>query len=339
MDLYQAALLRCAGEYGGIAADTLYFGGGTPSLMGGARLASMITTLRKQFDIGEGAEVSAEINPEACDDIFVLPAAAGLNRVSIGMQSAHENELRAVGRQHGMEDTARIVSAARAAGIDNISLDIILGLPEQTEGSLIQSIERAAVLGAAHISCYMLSVEPGTPLYSRMKNQAEACMPDGDMLAELYLAAVERLKVLGYAQYEISNFAWPGKACRHNLKYWRSEPYLGLGPAAHSFLNGRRFYYPSDAAEFMDGRPPIADDDADTAAPTDSWQERLLLQTRLNEGFDLRAAEKMSGFNRAALLRKAKPMLDRGLTRLEGDRLCLSPEGMLLQNDIAARLI
>ena len=332
-DSYKAALLSCARGFGNITADTLYFGGGTPSIIGGKMLAEIIEALRTQFDINSAAEISAEINPEAPDDIFTVPAAAGLNRVSIGMQSAVESELRAVGRRHSHEDTRRTVAAARSAGIGNISLDIIVGLPGQDERSLARSIERAAALNATHVSCYMLSVEPGTPLSER----SGFIPPDGDRLAGLYMFAAKMLIESGYAQYEISNFAKPGYECRHNLKYWKLKPYLGLGPAAHSFLHGRRFYYPPDISRFIQGGPPIEDDTKNSAAPAGSWQERLLLESRLNEGFDMAAA--MPGFDKGLFLRRAKPLLDGGLAYLNGNRFCLTLEGMLLQNAIAAKLI
>ena len=282
LDTYTVALLSSMDQWAErypLTADTLYFGGGTPSLLGGERLAALIRRADDRFGLLSNApEITLEANPaDNLADTLAAFAAAGGNRLSLGMQSIHPSELAVLGRRHTPADVARTVADAHRAGITNISLDIMLGISGQTTATALQSVERAAELGATHVSAYLLKIEPDTPY--------GACpppLPDEDATAELYLAVMECLDALGYRQYEISNTARPGCESRHNLKYWDSRPYLGLGPAASSCLAGRRFTYPRDTAYFVAGGAPV--DDPATATPVGSAEEYALLRLRLTDG-------------------------------------------------------
>lgn len=206
-------------------ADTLYFGGGTPSLLGGRRLQRILEQSREVFGL-EGAEITLEANPaDELKETLRCFAAAGGNRLSLGMQSADREELRWLGRRHTPDQVLAAAEAARKAGIQNLSLDMMLGLEGQTPASVARSAAVCAELGAAHVSAYLLKIEPGTPLGRR----EDLRLPDEEGCAQLYLAACEALEKAGFAQYEISNFAKPGFSSRHNRKYWNGEPYLGIG--------------------------------------------------------------------------------------------------------------
>ena len=282
LDAYTAALIAAMEDWAArypLCADTLYFGGGTPSLLGGQRLADLIRGADRYFGLlSHTPEITLEANPaDDLADTLSAFAAAGGNRLSLGMQSMLPAELAVLGRRHTPADVIRTVADAHRAGINNISLDIMLGISGQTTATALASVERAAELGVTHISAYLLKIEPGTPY-----GVCPPPLPDEDATAELYLAVMERLDALGYRQYEISNTAKPGCESRHNLKYWDSRPYLGLGPAASSCLDGRRFTYPRDTAGFMAGGAPV--DDPATDTPVGSAEEYALLRLRLTDG-------------------------------------------------------
>ncbi len=281
LDDYTDALIRSItywSEATAATADTVYFGGGTPSLLGAHRIERVLSCVRDRFSVSPDAEITMEVNPSReLTDILCAFASHGGNRLSIGMQSAHEDELRLLGRRHTREDVQRAVVSAQKAGIDNISLDVMLGVPASTIDSVCQSVDTAVELGARHVSAYMLKIEPNTP-YGR----CTPSLPDDDMAADMYLAAMERLDSHGFAQYEISNAAILGYESRHNLKYWLSEPYIGIGPAASSFFNNRRFTYSRDISSFMRGDLPSMD--SATAIGVGSEEEYACLRLRLRDG-------------------------------------------------------
>lgn len=231
-------------------------------------LTGILQAVRDHFAIDPAAEITVECNPskDLTGDMEQY-AAAGINRVSIGMQSAVDRERFALGRRAGSGEVARTVAAAKAAGITNISLDVMLGTPKQTPDSLEETFAFIARMQVTHISAYLLKIEPGT--FDRL--QAKLALPEEDTVCQMYLQTVERLGQLGFAQYEISNFARPGYESRHNLKYWLLEPYLGLGPSAHSLWNGRRFYFDRDWIWQDEG-------------PGGDREEQILLGLRLNRG-------------------------------------------------------
>ena len=318
--------------------DTVYFGGGTPNLLGAENLCAVLAAAGKAFALAPDAEITTEANPGSltAEDLHILRR-SGFNRLSLGLQSSHPAELALLGRKHTPEDVAAAVKAARKAGFENISLDLMLGTPGQTVESALQSVDFCAGLGVEHISAYLLKVEPGTPY---AKANMEDRIPDGDGMAELYLAVCERLEQQGYHQYEISNYARSGLISRHNTSYWLGTDYLGLGPAAHSLWKGQRFCFPRDLQSFLQAQNPFALWQQDGMGG--SREEYIMLRLRLTQGLDLTELE--AKWPRAAEenehLRKQIPSLVKaGLAKLEGDRLSLTREGFLVSNGIISRLI
>lgn len=293
--------------------DTVYFGGGTPSILEPQVLTGILQAVRDHFAIDPAAEITVECNPskDLTGDMEQY-AAAGINRVSIGMQSAVDRERFALGRRAGSGEVARTVAAAKAAGITNISLDVMLGTPKQTPDSLEETFAFIARMQVTHISAYLLKIEPGTP-FDRL--QAKLALPEEDTVCQMYLQTVERLGQLGFAQYEISNFARQGYESRHNLKYWLLEPYLGLGPSAHSLWNGRRFYFDRDWVWQDEG-------------PGGDREEQILLGLRLNRGIPA-----------DWLTRDPAPYIAGGFMRRANGRISLTPRGMLVSNTILAELL
>ena len=293
--------------------DTVYFGGGTPSILEPRVLTGILQAVRDHFAIDPAAEITVECNPskDLTGDMEQY-AAAGINRVSIGMQSAVDRERFALGRRAGSGEVARTVAAAKAAGITNISLDVMLGTPKQTPDSLEETFAFIARMQVTHISAYLLKIEPGTP-FDRL--QAKLALPEEDTVCQMYLQTVERLGQLGFAQYEISNFARPGYASRHNLKYWLLEPYLGLGPSAHSLWNGRRLYFDRDWIWQDEG-------------PGGDREEQILLGLRLNRGIP-----------EDWLTHDPAPYIAGGFMRRANGCISLTPRGMLVSNTILAELL
>lgn len=283
MDDYVRAVARCGAEFApqlaGRTADTVYFGGGTPSLIGGARLERMLCTLHSQFSIAPNAEITVECNPDSMtQDLLHVLRRAGVNRLSVGVQSAQDDELRLLGRRHTFAQAQDAIRRAQDAGFDNISLDLMYGLPGQTQARFMQSVEAVLDLQPAHLSCYSLKLEPGTPM-----GQENPVLPDDDAQADLYLALCGRLRRAGFDHYEISNWARPGRASRHNSRYWTLSDYLGLGPGAHSYLAGRRFFYPASLAAFCGDAQPVQEDAVPGFAP---HGEYLMLRLRTADGVD-----------------------------------------------------
>ena len=312
--------------------QTVYFGGGTPNLLGAERLARLLEAVRRAFSVLPDAEITTEANPTQVDAAFFRDLReAGFNRVSMGLQSAQEEELRLLGRKHTARDVERAVAAARQAGFENISLDLMLGLPGGSRERLRSSIDFAAGLGVEHISSYLLKVEEGTPFAARGIQ-----VPEDDETADQYLFCVDELAKRGYAQYEISNFSKPGRESRHNLVYWRGEEYLGLGPGAHSFYGVRRFFYPRDLKAFLEGSPPRPDGEGG------SPEEFAMLNLRLTRGLrreDCRARFGAAGermFETALGNAKKCPP---GLVRADEHSIFFTPEGFLVSNALILRLL
>lgn len=315
--------------------DSLYFGGGTPILLGPARIEKILNAARRYFSL-EQAEITLEANPASTlEPVLRELYAAGVNRLSFGLQSADERELRLLGRRHTAKEAAQAVEQAQRAGFFNLSLDLMLGLPQQTAQSVENSVDFCAKTGVSHISAYLLKVEPGTPFD---QNGVAARCPDADGQADLYLCAVNALEKHGFFQYEISSFAKPGFHSRHNCKYWLGAEYLGLGPAAHSFLGGRRRFFPPDLAVFLSAEDPLAlvTDDGPGGGP----QEFVLLGLRLTQGISRKeGAAAFPDYDWAGLWQKAAPMVRAGYMGQTDDRLFFTPEGFLLSNAILARIL
>ena len=335
---YVNKILNELNRWGGILecppADTLYFGGGTPSLLEYAQIKAIIDKSKDLFSL-ENAEITMEVNPaEDLKEYLFNLSKAGVNRLSIGLQSANENELKLLSRRHTASDVITCVNDAKAAGIDNISLDIMLGIPEQTKESLKRTVDFVLEREPQHISAYLLSLEKGTQLY---KNKASLNIPNDDEAGELYLYTSELLKKAGYERYEISNFAKNGKISKHNTKYWLGDDYLGLGPAAHSFINGKRFYYNRDINAYLTEPEEISDGEGGTA------EERLMLRLRLSIGLSLKEfaneyPELLTQNKINRLAKKAEFFAKGGLVSFNGDVISLTDKGALVSNSIIASL-
>lgn len=315
------------------ALDTIYVGGGTPSLVGGAGLAGLRDVLARSFTWTHDVEWTAEANPESLtEDVARDWVRAGVNRVSLGAQSFDENVLRWMGRMHGADGPARAVASLRTAGIDNLSLDLIFGVPARFQRDWSNDLDRVIELGPEHVSLYGLTAEKGTPL-GRWVEEGREALGSEDQYVEEYLLAAEKLTATGYEHYEVSNFARPGRASRHNQAYWQGVPYLGLGPGSHSFLPPTRYWNVRDWGEYAqrlaEGRSARASEEVvgdESAKLERSW---LGLRTRAGLSVvDLTAEQrrKLAGWQRA------------GLASLTGEVVQLTPQGWLLLDRLVVEL-
>lgn len=315
--------------------DTIYFGGGTPSLLGGEGIARILDGASKSFPILPGAEITVECNPHsALKEEIRLMRSAGVNRLSFGMQSASDEHLKLLGRLHTVAEVSSAVTAAQQAGVEHISLDLMLATPGQEFSHIDAAVSLCSRLGVEHVSSYLLKIEEGTPF---SKNNTAALCPNEDRQADLYQYAVKALESAGYQQYEISNFCRNGHISRHNLKYWDCQPYLGIGPSAHSFIDGRRRYFPRDLAGFLAAANPwelLQDDGAGG-----DLSEYLMLRLRLCEGISFKTLLKRYPQSDLQLLRKkARPFEKAGLLTMDDERIRLTVDGFLVSNGIICEL-
>lgn len=314
----------------GRKADTLYFGGGTPSLLGGRNIA--LITRRAKTLFGVDGEITVECNPSCVEEeFFETVSAAGVNRISLGMQSAVDSERKRLGRSADSKRVEECIRKARAAGINNITVDIMLGVPDQTEESLRETIDFCLKNEVPHISAYMLKLEEGTYYYN---NADKLNLPDEDCTADMYTLLGDILGKNGYRNYEISNFAKPGFEGKHNLKYWNCEEYLGIGPSAHSFIGGKRFYYLRDLDSFRLGCDPVQDGDGGDE------NEYIMLRLRLADGISFDAFKERFGKDfPAEFIARAKDFEQHGLVEVSQSSLHLTRKGFLLSNAIISELI
>lgn len=317
------------GEKLGISADTLYFGGGTPSLLSPEQIGRIIKTARENFSLTD-AEITLECNPSTIyDGFFERVSECGVNRISLGLQSANADERSTLGRKATPQQAEFAVRSAQKSGIDNISLDLMLALPNQTEKSLINSIDFCENVGAKHISAYILKPEQGTPFAKRTSEH-----PSEDFEADMYLFACEQIEKRGYKQYEISNFSKAGFESRHNLKYWQGEEYLGLGPAAHSFIDGKRMFFERDLCAFINGAEPVFD------SLGGDFEEFCMLRLRLAEGLkDEDVVKKFGHSIPSKIFEKAKNLQKHGLLTCDEHSIRLTKQGFLLSNSVISSLI
>lgn len=337
-DRYLQALIESLHQWSAqlhTTADTVYLGGGTPTLLGAHRLARLIAAARDAFSVLNDAEITLEANPgDDLGDILRAFAAVGGNRLSLGVQSVNDRQLQLLGRRHTVADVESAVTAAHRAGISNVSCDLMLGTSEQTIDDIRAAARRFAEWGARHVSAYLLKLENGTP-YA----ESPPVLPDEDAAATLYMEAVAALKEQGYAQYEISNFAHPGFESRHNLKYWNLEPYLGIGPASHSFLNGKRLYYPRSLSAFLDGCEPLPETPDDAVIPENSPAEYAMLRLRLTKGLTEAAFSARFGIPIPNTWRDKAAALPPHLVTVDADGIRLTPEGFLVSDAILAHIL
>ena len=340
MDRYTEALLKHMEELAPYSAahtvDTVYFGGGTPSFLGIKRLCTLLKRIKKLYHVEKDAEITLEANPESLFDARMVRALrrAGFNRISLGVQSANDKELRAVGRIHTFEQVEKSVAAVRKGKIKNLSLDLIYGLPGQTMESWQETLARVTALEPEHLSCYGLKIEEGTPLHAM---QESLSLADDDQQADMYLYACEYLKHLGYEQYEISNFAREGRYSRHNMKYWELEEYAGFGPGAHSDLGGVRYSYVRDLSAycaFVESGSGDLIDQQERIAPRDRDTEYVMLGLRTARGIDKRTFENRFRLPFAPLEAELERFSCSGHAVCEDGRWHLTAEGFLLSNAI-----
>ena len=316
--------LQCKG-------DTLYIGGGTPSVLGAENLKTLVDTCKNDF-LTDDAEITVECNPHGLnEDFFKTLYSCGVNRISMGLQSAVDSERRILGRLSDRNQVENTVKTAQKVGFQNITLDVMLGIPNQTEKSLNETLDFCISLGVPHISAYMLKLEENTRFY---KNQSKYNFPDDDLTADLYLQMCETLENQGIMQYEISNFAKSGFESRHNLKYWHCEEYLGLGPSAHSFLDGKRFYYDRNFESFMNGNSPIQD------GIGGDFTEYAMLNLRLVEGLnENKVFERFGHKVPKEIHEKSKIFIDNGYMIANKNGLALTRKGFLMSNTILAEIL
>ncbi|HAK60647.1 MAG TPA: coproporphyrinogen III oxidase [Nitrospiraceae bacterium] len=321
--------------------DTLYIGGGTPTALSCGQLELVFRTIREQFRISGDAECTVEANPNSItSEGLALLIDIGVNRLSIGVQSFSEGILRTLGRLHTAEEAAEAVRQARSAGFRNIGIDLIYGVPGQTCSDWKHSLESALALTPEHISVYGLSLDEGTWFAS----EAEAgrlLLPDDEAVVTMSAFAVAALMEAGYGHYEISNFARPGFACRHNVNYWERGAYLGIGPGASSFLDGRRFSNSMDNEEYCRrlhaGLSSVVM--SETIEPSQAAAEAVMLGLRMEKGVDLaRFGQEHGASALECLTSKGKRLAHSGLASLSPGRLRLTEHGMQLSDSVIARL-
>jgi oxygen-independent coproporphyrinogen-3 oxidase len=338
---YIDALVSEIGLQPRLKVHSIFFGGGTPSLLEPAQVRRVLDTCGDHFRLVDGAEVTVEMNPgDLVRERVAAYLSAGVNRFSMGVQSFEDRLLRLLGRRHDAEQAARAFEEARAGGAENLSLDLMYGLPGQSLAEWRETLERAFALGPEHLSAYLLTIDERVPL-GRQVARGMVHLPVDDLVAEQYVLARELLAANGYQQYEISNWALPGRESRHNLTYWRDEPYLGLGAGAASSYAGRRYKNTPDPGTYIRSvakRAPrlIEEEVCD-------WQTALLdhlaLGLRLREGLDLGRARERFGVD---LLELTAPdsveLRQRGVLECERERVRIAADRQLVSNEIILRL-
>jgi oxygen-independent coproporphyrinogen-3 oxidase len=322
-----------------IRADTIFFGGGTPSLLEPEEIGRLIAVCRDAFDLDPAVEVTLETNPETSSpERMERFRAAGVNRISFGVQSFREAELRRLGRVHTADRARAAVNEARCAGFDNISVDLMMWLPQQSRDDWQESVEALISLDPDHASLYLLELYPNAPLKEDMARAGWSLAPEDDA-AEMYLWSLGRLDEAGYRQYEISNVARPGRESRHNLKYWTDGEWLGFGSGAHSTRDGVRWKNVTGTEDYIRrvtaGMSPVVE--TRRLSRDERLEEALFTGLRLADGVDIAAAGRRYGVDVWARFGPGlTPFVDAGLLRREGPRLRLTRDGMLVANEIMA---
>lgn len=310
--------------------DTVYFGGGTPSLLTPPQIDSIINEICMRFALSPKAEITLEANPNTVTlQKLADIRRAGINRLSLGIQSMMDNELKFLGRSHTAERASKAINDAFYAGFENISCDLMLGIPYQTQETLEYSIKTLAGFPIQHVSAYILKTEEGTPFNCE---EIHNLMPDEDTLAELYLTMTTLLEEYGFLQYEISNFTKKSFESRHNCRYWKCLDYLGIGPAAHSCYKNKRFAVERDIRRFIEsGFQPTYITDSSPCG----FEERSMLSLRLKSGLDIT----QTGEHRADIEKKIPMLIKAGYAEFDGKSISLTPKGFLISNSIIEYLI
>lgn len=311
-------------------ADTVYFGGGTPSLLGTERIVSVLRNISDSFG-NASRETTIEVNPESAQTLdFEKLRFYGINRISLGLQSADENELKALGRKHSADDVAKAVKQIKSCGIDNISLDLMIGISGQTLETLEKSILFCSELDVSHISAYMLKIEERTLYY---KNRDTLLLPDEDSVCDYYEFMVDRLGGLGYNQYEISNFSKKGFESKHNLKYWSCEEYLGLGASAHSFIDKKRFFFDRSIKDFYNDK--VIDDGFGG-----DEEEYISMVLRLSVGLEYEKFKEYFGYDiPQKYIDNARKLSGTDLLSVDERGIRLTKKGFLCSNAVIVEIL
>ena len=340
---FHSAVLRHIKEYSaqldGYLIDTVYFGGGTPSHYGAGRLVSILNALKKHGHVLLDAEVTVEINPGsiAKEELLKLRR-AGFNRLSVGVQSTDDKTLKSLGREHTFSDAEATVRSARYAGFENISVDIIYGLPSQDKDSWAETVARVAALKAEHISCYGLNIEEDTPLYI-FKNSP--FLPDDDAQADMYLYAVDTLARFGYKQYEISNFARRGYESKHNIKYWFGDDYIGFGPGAHSYIGRCRYSFIEDVEKYIERVKlgQVVVEYSEEMSDFENAGEYLMLRLRTIHGISEEEYYYIYRLKMDKILELMRKYEENGWMLHKDGRWRFTPKGFMLSNTLIGELL
>lgn len=330
----RAELELAAARLGAPTVDTVFVGGGTPSLLGGARLTTLLDMVRDHFELAPDAEITTEANPESTwPDFFDAIRAAGYTRVSLGMQSVVPHVLGVLDRVHTPNRSAAAAREALEAGFEHVSLDLIYGTPEESDDDLLRSVETAVATGVDHVSAYALVVEPGTALARRVRS-GELAAPDDDVLAHRYELVDAHLSAAGLGWYEVSNWCRPSGECRHNLGYWDGGQWWGAGPGAHGYVGATRWWnvkHPNTYSQILADRTlPVADYEQ---LGTDALHtEEVLLKIRLRQGLPV---DRLGTAERE----RAEQAVTDGLLVSEGDTLVLTDRGRLLADAVVRNVL
>lgn len=343
MPRYQQALLthiqEAAPRIAPAYIDSVYFGGGTPSYYGAKRLCEILETVKCTGRLLKNAEITVEANPDSMKPVELRQLRrAGVNRLSIGMQSANNDILKMIGRRHNYKQVEMAMKNARSAGFDNISLDLIYGLPSQTKSEWADTLAKALELHPEHISGYGLKLEPGTPMYAY---NGSPLIPGDDEQADMYLCMVETLERYGYTQYEISNFCIKGYESRHNLKYWRLEDYMGFGPGAHSCMGHLRYSYVRDLDGYISGVLGNADmiDEYEQIGDFERGAEYLMLGMRTVYGISQQEYYSIYRSDFSGIEQTLREFQERGWAFEQDGRWRFTPSGFLLSNVLIGKLL
>lgn len=327
---------KASHKNGGWMVDSLYFGGGTPSFLGAKRIVKLVSAAQKLWQISQSAEITMEGNPDSLEyKSLKRLRKAGVNRLSVGVQAVQPELLRSLGRVHTAEQAADCVREAKRAGFDNISVDLMYGIPGQTADMLAESLKTVLSWGIQHISLYGLKLEEGTPMYGK------AVLPSDDAQAAMYLAAVHFLEKNGFEQYEISNFAQPSRHSRHNLKYWTLEPYIGFGPAAHSDFGGKRYGHVRNLDAYIEGvnNGDVVIDEMNRISPLERAGEYVMLGLRTARGISGNEYIRMYKVSLDPVEKKLELLEKHGFAQRVGERWRLTPKGFLVSNRILTELL
>ncbi len=336
-DCYLEQIVLEMEHYRGLCADTVYLGGGTPTCLRVEQLTGLLEKLRGCFQLTKDCEITVECNPKTADEAyFKRLRAAGANRLSIGIQSFHDEELSLLGRLHSAKEAEKCVKDAKRAGFANINLDLMFGLPGQTIEKFFESVRRAVDLSPMHLSCYSLILEAGTPLELRI-HSGELRLPEEEAERAMYHQLVSYLAEHGYAQYEISNFSMKGFESKHNNKYWERKPYIGLGAAAHSQIGNIRFANPPDLDAYVKiaSLAPLEGRETETISPKDQMAEFMFLGLRKTCGVSQKEFNKEFGLDvRKVYAKQLKKFCEWNLLEIDGDWIRLTKAGMDVSNSV-----